>query len=386
MSKTAKIMLGVVLALLIILAVVLTAPRPTRRDADQPPAPESGRPPENGDSGAIETTVVAEDLEIPWSLAFLPDGAALFAERPGRLRFMSRAGRVREEPVARIKVNHEGEGGLLGVAMHPDFADNGYVYLYFTYRSGGRVLNRVDRYRFDRQTGSLGDRDTIIAGIPGAGTHNGGRIKFGPDDKLYVTTGDAQQPDLSQERASLAGKILRLEDDGDIPEDNPLSDSPVYALGLRNPQGLAWQPGTGRLYVTDHGPEANDHLYRIKAGGNYGWPEVREPTQPGFEDPILSSGNQTWAPSGMAFYTGRNRQFNDSLFFAALRGRHLRRVVLAGDGQVEATEALFEGEFGRVRDVVSGPDGSLYLLTSNQDGRGVPAAEDDRIIKMDLGD
>jgi glucose/arabinose dehydrogenase len=381
MSKTTKIALGAVLALLVVAAVVLTAPRPTGEDADEPPPLER-----NGDPRAIETTVIAENLEIPWSLAFLPDGAALFTERPGRLRFMSSGGRVREEPVARINVNHQGEGGLLGVAVHPGFADNNYVYLYFTYRNGNRILNRIDRYRFDRQRGALRGRRTIISGIPGAGNHNGGRIEFGPDDKLYATTGDAQEPDLSQDPDSLAGKILRLEDNGEIPADNPFSDSPVYALGLRNPQGLAWQPGTDRLYATDHGPVANDHLYLIEAGENYGWPEARDPTQPGFEDPVLSSGNQTWAPSGMAPYDGRNPGFRNNLFFTALRGRHLRRVVLAGDGQVEATEALFEGRFGRLRDVVSAPDGSLYVLTSNQDGRGAPEADDDRIIKLDFGD
>ncbi len=223
----------------------------------------------------FQVETVAEGLDTPWDLAFAPDGRIFFTERPGRLRVIE-GGRLRPEPVATIpEVVERGEGGLLGLALDPDFAGNGHLYLYHTYSgSDGGLRNRVVRYTLADRAGARGltEPRVILDDIPAAAIHNGGRIAFGPDGKLYVTTGDAAAPALAQDRDSLAGKILRLNPDGSVPDDNPFPGSPVYSYGHRNPQGLAWQPGTGQLYATEHGPSAHDEVNLIAPGDNYGWP------------------------------------------------------------------------------------------------------------------
>lgn len=279
---------------------------------------------------------------------------------------------LRPEPLLTLaEVAHRGEGGLLGIAVHPEFGQNQFIYVYHTYEEGGALRNRVVRFRMEGRT--LVNPEVIISGIPGAGNHNGGRLKFGPEGRLYVTTGDARAPDSAQEPDSLAGKILRLNDDGAVPADNPFPGSPVYSLGHRNPQGLAWDR-QGRLWATEHGSAATDELNLIRPGGNYGWPVIRgDETAPGMESPVLQSGRQTWAPSGTAFAGG-------SLYFAGLRSQGLFEVVME-DGEVNLRRHL-EKNFGRLRAVVTGPDGFLYLLTSNRDGRGVPGGDDDQIIRL----
>ncbi len=228
--------------------------------------------------------------------------------------------------------------------------------------------------RFREADKTLLDKEIIIDDIPVASIHNGGRIKFGPDGLLYITTGDASVPDLAQDRDSLAGKILRLKDDGTIPSDNPFPGSPVYSLGHRNPQGLAWD-ARGRLWVVEHGPSATDELNSIKPGANYGWPRIRgDETAPGLESPVLHSGQETWAPSGLAYFGG-------SLYFAGLRGQSLYQVVIEENERVTLRRQL-SGNFGRLRDVAVGPDNLFYLLTSNRDDRGVPTANDDQIIRV----
>ena len=258
-------------------------------------------------------SVVAENLEIPWALAFLPDGRIIFTERPGRVKIIEKNGNV--NTIANIaQVNHVGEGGLLGAAVHPDFDKNNFVYLYYTYSSTGEnTLNRVARYRFSDE--KLVDEKVIIDAIPGAANHNGGRLKFGPDKFLYITTGDAQNPSLAQNRDSLAGKILRVDEDGKAASGNPFGNR-TYSYGHRNPQGLAWDE-KGQIWETEHGPLARDELNLIKIGGNYGWPNVTgNQKAQGFESPILNSGIATWAPSGAAYLNG-------SVFFAGLRGNAL---------------------------------------------------------------
>jgi len=333
--------------------------------------------------------VVASGLRIPWALAFAPDGRLFFTERPGRLRVIE-AGQLRPQPVAELPVAAAGEGGLLGLALDPDFGANGYLYVMYTYRQGQALRNRISRLTLKGP--QAGDEMVLLDGILGAANHDGGRLKIGPDGKLYATCGDAQQRDLAQARDSLNGKILRLNRDGTIPADNPFPGSPVYSFGHRNPEGLAWQSGTGRLYATEHGPSGEmglcclDELNLIVPGGNYGWPVVTDaPGDPRFLDPVLHSGADTWAPSGAAFYEGEAfPAWRGDLFFGALRGEHLHRLRLGGaDGRtVLQEERLFVGQFGRLRDVVLGPDGALYLTTSNQDGRGRPAANDDRILRV----
>jgi len=321
-----------------------------------------------------EVTVVAQNLEIPWGLVFLPDKSILFTERPGRVRVINKDGKLLPEPLATIpSVKQIGEGGLLGLAVHPNFASNKYVYLYYTYSGeGDNTLNRVVRYKLE--DGKLVGEEVIVDKIPGAANHNGGRIKFGPDNFLYITTGDAGSPSRAQNRNSLAGKILRVTDEGKPAPGNPFN-SPVYSYGHRNPQGLAWD-NEGRLWATEHGQSALDELNLIKQGVNYGWPTIRgNEKRAGMENPVLHSGpGITWAPSGAAYFSG-------SIFFGGLRGETLYEAVLES-GQVDLNGYL-EGKFGRLRDVVLGPDNFLYITTSNKDGRGVVREGDDKIIRVD---
>jgi aldose sugar dehydrogenase len=330
---------------------------------------------------SLEAAPVATGLEIPWELVFLPDGDMLFTERPGRVRLIE-GGQLRDEPVLTVPdVVHDGEGGLLGMALHPEYEENGYIYLYYTTGQD----NRVVRYRY--QDGAMEPDSVILEGIPRASTHNGGRITFGPDGHLYIATGDAAEPSLSQDRDSLAGKILRIEDDGAVPEDNPFEGSPVFAWGLRNPQGLTWHPDTGDLYITVHGPVANDEINRIEAGANYGWPVTQgDPTRGNneFVGPVLTSGDHTWAPSGATFVSAEALEpWRGHLIFSGLRSETLWRLVLPDDADGEPIlETVLAGEYGRLRQVVEGPDGSLYVLTNNRDGRGSPGDNDDQILRL----
>ncbi|WP_218915012.1 PQQ-dependent sugar dehydrogenase [Desulfurivibrio alkaliphilus] len=314
--------------------------------------------------------VLAANLEIPWSLDFLPDGRILVTERPGRVRLVTpREGLLPEAVLVVEEVLHRGEGGLLGLAVHPEFERTRRVFLYYTYLEGQNPANKVVAYTFTNQV--MSDPQTILDRIPGARTHNGGRIKFGPDAKLYITTGDAERPQASQDPASLAGKILRVRDDGSIPEDNPFAGSPVYSYGHRNPQGLAWDED-GRLWATEHGPIGRDEINLIQPGKNYGWPVIRgDEEAAGMVTPVLHSGRETWAPSGADV-------LGDSMYFAGLRGRTLYQFNLSRDNPV--LTAHLTGDFGRLRDVVAGPEGFLYLLTSNRDGRGLAGSDDDLLL------
>ncbi|MDD5082322.1 MAG: PQQ-dependent sugar dehydrogenase, partial [Dehalococcoidales bacterium] len=216
---------------------------------------------------------LAQNLEIPWALDFLPDGSLIFTERPGRIRLIDAQDGLLLQPLLTIdEVTPRGEGGLLGIAVHPDFSGNHFIYVYYTYQAGAGLANRVVRFRMEN--GTLNDKQVIIDGIPAASNHDGGRIKFGPDGRLYVTTGDASVAELAQDKSSLAGKILRITDDGRIPADNPFSGSPVYSYGHRNPEGIAWD-AQGRLWATEHGSSATDELNLIQPGHNYGWPVIR---------------------------------------------------------------------------------------------------------------
>jgi glucose/arabinose dehydrogenase len=324
--------------------------------------------------GEPRVSVVAGGLEVPWALAFAGDGRLFVTERPGRLGLV-RDGRV--SPIATLPVAARGEGGLMGLALDPGFEDNGRLYVCYTAARGDGLVNRVTAMVVS--DGRAGTERVIVDDIPGASVHDGCRIKFGPDGKLYVTTGDASESRLAQRRESLAGKILRVDADGSIPADNPFAGSPVWSLGHRNPQGLAWD-AAGRLLASEHGPSGfpggRDEVNAIRPGRNYGWPEVRGKAEdPRFVDPVVESGWQTWAPSGMAFLGG-------DLFVAGLRGRRLLRLTLAADLTSARIAPLLEGRYGRLREVVAGPDGALYVTTSNRDGRGDPAPDDDRILRV----
>ncbi|MES2216473.1 MAG: PQQ-dependent sugar dehydrogenase [Patescibacteria group bacterium] len=327
-------------------------------------------------------TTIAESLAIPWDLAFLPNGNFLVTERGGTLVELQPNGSTTV-----IKLPHpkpKGEGGLLGVTLHPQFADNRYIYLYMsTSETGSITQNTVFRYKY--VDGKLTDEKTIISKIPGALYHDGGRMEFGPDGLLYITTGDATISKIAQDKKSLGGKILRLTDEGAIPETNPFKDSKnsaqsaIYSYGHRNPQGLAWD-SEGKLWETEHGRSGvlsgYDELNLVQLGGNYGWPTIEGPaTRTDMISPVLQSGaDDTWAPASLAYLNGK-------LYWGGLKGETLYEATIDGGIVKDFKRHLFQ-EFGRIRTVRVGPDGMLYLTTSNRDGRGTPKEGDDKIIRV----
>jgi glucose/arabinose dehydrogenase len=314
--------------------------------------------------------VLARGLEVPWAVAFLPGGDALVTERDsGDLKRVNRQGQVSQ--VARVPgVEPGGEAGLMGVAVSPGYDRDRMIYLYFTAADD----NRVVRARYD---GRLGPLDPIVTGIPKAGNHDGGRLAFGPDGFLYIATGEAGQTELSQNRESLGGKILRVRADGGPAPGNPFGTR-IWSYGHRNVQGLAWDEDR-RLFATEFGQNTFDEINRIERGKNYGWPDVEGVRdQRRFTDPLLTWTTAEASPSGLA-HAGR------SLWAAALRGERLWQVPLDGEGGVGRPIAHFDGRYGRLRGVVTSPDGrSLWVTTSNHDGRGDPRAGDDKILVVPL--
>ena len=335
------------------------------------------------DGVRFRVEVVVSDLEIPWSMVFAPDGRLFVTERPGRVRIIDLSGRTSQLALTLDDVFTDGEAGLLGLALDPSFVSNGLVYLYYSARtSAGRAANRVVRYR---ESGSrLAERVVLLDNIPANVIHDGGRLRFGPDGLLYITTGDAATEQLAQDVASLAGKVLRINADGTTPRGNPFS-SPVFSYGHRNPQGIDWHPVTGDLWESEHGATGNDEINVIDAGVNYGWPRIEgSQMMPAMREPITFY-NPAVAPSGASFYRGqRFTQFANNFFVGTLRGTHLLRLRVdpAVARRIVAQERLLDGQFGRIRDVVSGPDGYLYFCTNNRDGRGNPVTGDDRIARL----
>ena len=336
-----------------------------------------------GVPGGLGVETVVEGLEVPWDLAFTPDGRILITERLGRIRVV-KDGALQDAPYASIDVFHRSEAGLMGIALHPDFAANGYLYVCYTYREGRATLNRIAR--LTDQGNSAAGHQVILDRIPGATRHDGCRIRFGPDGYLYATTGDATDPGLSQDLNSLAGKVLRMADDGAVPPDNPFPGSLVYTWGHRNPQGLDWHPETGDLFITEHGPSVDDEVNLLAPGENYGWPEVTGVAgDPAYVDAVLAL-TPTVAIAGGAFVSGDKLPdaWQGNLVFAALKSSHLQRVVLEPPDYraVVSRQTLFQDRFGRLRAVVMGPDGYLYFTTSNRDGRGSPRQGDDRLLRL----
>lgn len=320
--------------------------------------------------------VVAKNLNIPWEVVFLPNNDMLLTERPGVLK---RVGKVNLSLQLK-EVEAVGEGGLLGLALHPQFKKNHWLYLYFTTKVNNSLVNRVVRYRFVNNR--LQKPKVIVDKIPAAAVHNGGRIRFGPDGYLYITTGDAGQSQRAQDIHSLAGKILRVTEDGSVPTTNPFNNL-VYSYGHRNPQGIAWDK-QGRLWATEHGRSGAlsglDEVNLIKKGQNYGWPVIQgNQRRPGMQAPIVQSGpNETWAPASIAYW-------QNALYFAGLRGESLyqAKIKKTSTGKVRLRlKAFWRGKFGRLRAVVVGPGNFLYISTSNTDGRGSPRPQDDKVIKV----
>lgn len=328
---------------------------------------------------APQMTVLAKNLEIPWALDFMPDGNIIFTERPGRIKVLNpTSGQITQVGTV-SDVRTGAESGLLGVVLHPQFATNKYVYIYYSYNSGGTVQNKVVRYTLNNN--QLTGGTTIIEGIPGGDYHNGGRMRFGPDGFLYITTGDGNNTANPQNTASLGGKILRVKDDGTAAPGNPFNNR-TYSYGHRNPQGIAWNGNI--MYETEHGPSQPsccDEVNQIVMGKNYGWPDVTaDQTKAGTEPNMLNTGNDannTWAPSGTAFYNGH-------IFFAGLRGEALYEAAVSGNkATIVATH--FKHELGRIREVIVGPDNQLYITTSNKSSQGgSQQAEDDKIIRLNF--
>jgi glucose/arabinose dehydrogenase len=338
----------------------------------------------------VETLVTG--LDTPWDLAWGPDGQIWVTERGGRVSRVHPTSGQRTTAGQVPDVAESGESGLMGIAFHPDFASQPYVYLAHSYLQNGSLRNRLVRARWDGQT--LGTPDVLLANIPGGGIHDGSRLAVGPDRLLYMTTGDASSGDLAQDRASLAGKVLRLTLTGQPAPGNPFGNA-TFSYGHRNPQGLVFHPTSGTLYSTEHGPSDNDEVNLIVAGRNFGWPTVHGTCDDdiGSERAFCQANNvaeplATWtptiAPAGADIYVADLiPQWKGSLLFVALKGTALYRLTLSADGQrVTAREALFDGDYGRLRDVLVAPDGSVYLATSNRDGRGNPASGDDRILRV----
>jgi len=359
-----------------------------------------GHPPPGRGAGEVETSAqsqtsfkvetVIPNLEVVWSIVWTPDGRMIFTERPGRVRVYE-SGKLRPEPLFTVPdVEPKGESGLMSVALHPQFAANHLLYLSYAYNTGGQLV-RVVRYR--ETPAGFTDRKVIIENIPAAQFHAGCRLRFGPDGKLYITTGDATQRELAQKLDSLAGKLLRLNDDGTVPADNPFvgrqdARPEIWTYGHRNSQGIDWQPSTNLLWETEHGPSGfdgpggGDEVNLIERGKNYGWPVIHHrATHEGMESPVLEY-TPACAPASGMFYRGSVfPQFKGNFFFGCLVGQRIIRVVTNGRTAV-SQENLLEEKYGRIRDIAEGPDGLIYFSTSNRDGRGRPAPDDDRILRL----
>lgn len=351
-----------------------TTPSRTAAGSSAPPGQAAEEtPPAQGSVKVVRT--VAEGLDSPWGLAPLPGGGLLVSSRDDAtiVRVDEKTGKKTE--LGEVPgVSAAGEGGLLGIALSPDYASDHMVYAYFTSASDNRIVRMI--YDEQKPAGEqLGAPDTVYKGIPKGFIHNGGRIQFGPDKMLFVGTGESGDTGLSQDKDSVGGKILRLTPEGEPAPGNPFPDSPVYSYGHRNVQGLAWD-GKQRLFASEFGQDTWDELNAIEPGDNYGWPEAEGRSDAkGFHNPIDQWTTAEASPSGIAYAEG-------SIWMAGLRGKRLWRIPLNGTKASAEPQAFLEGEYGRLRTVVSAGGDRLWLVTSNTDGRGSPKDGDDRILEL----
>ena len=320
--------------------------------------------------------IIAEGLQVPRSIDISKEGRIFISEKRGSIRVVDN-GTLLTEPVGDIKAENIGDAGLLGLTLHPNFTQNHLFYVYYTYSNSTGLFNKV--LMLKESNNRIIDSKTILDGIPGNDYRDGGRIKFGLDGKLYVSTGDASIPELSQDLNSLAGKILRINEDGTIPQDNPFSNSAVYAYGFRNAQGLAWAPNSGALYSSDQGGAGNDEINLISPGKNYGWPheECNSNGDDNRYTPPLVCFNPSLEPSGIAFAFSNKLGYQNHLIVATLKGSHLRDIDFDSGSQ----NTILVG-YGRIIDLVESEDGSIYVLTSNTDGRALPQQGDDKILRL----
>ncbi len=351
--------------------------------------------------GKIHVRTLASNLDTPWQIALAPDGFIYLSERGGLVRVISPSGKLQQKPWLSLpEIVEIGEGGLLGLALDPNFSENGFIYLSYTFKKNKTLYNRLIRAKQVSITPyRLGRKEKILLdGIPAARFHNGGRLKFAPDGKLFWAIGDRLRSKTAQNAGSLNGKILRLHPDGRIPKDNPFGpNSYVYSLGHRNVQGIAIAQGF--IFATEHGPSSfidccRDELNLIQAGANYGWPIIRgSEKKPGLRSPLIHSGEtETWAPAGIAFI---NRGLlKNSLLFTGLRGQALYLAKVSGiearNPKITKVNKLFHRRYGRLRDIILVPEAfqktlhaDVLVLTSNRDGRGRPRPNlDDRVLAM----
>ncbi|MGI0060066.1 MAG: PQQ-dependent sugar dehydrogenase, partial [Nitrosotalea sp.] len=330
--------------------------------------------PNTSSSGTDAVKVIATNLQKPWALTF-GDGKIFFTEKVGRLRVVDN-GTLVNESVADFRVADISDAGLLGVTTHPDFVQNHFMYVYYTYKEGDKLWNKV--LRITESNDKIVDAKVILDKIPGAEFDDGGVIKFGPDKKLYIGTGDATDQNAAQDLTSLAGKILRLNDDGSIPSDNPIPNSPIYTLGHRNPQGLTWDD-QGNLYETEEGPTKNDEINLIEKDKNYGWPNQECSGSMEYQS-ALNCYNVSIQPSGIAYYGSGKLDFKNSLILATLRGNILYQLPIS-NGNITSQKIILDG-LGRIREVGVGPDDYLYILTGNTDGQGFPDSKDDKLLRI----
>ncbi len=358
-----KIQIAVIVVAIVFSALVLTSPN------DPIPLPEP-----NSNSKSDFVTILAENLDKPRAIA-VSDDRIFVTEKDGMIRVIQN-NTLLDSPLATLRTADVFDGGLLGITLHPNFSNNHYLYVFLTYDEDGNLWNKI--LRITEHENKLVDAETILDKIPGSSFTNGGFIKFGPDEKLYVGTGTVSDAShLPQDLNSLSGKILRLNDDGSIPDDNPFSDSSVYSLGHRNPQGLTWDD-KGNLFVAEFGPEKNDEINLIQAGENYGWPEQQCSGDDNFQDAMLCY-DPSIEPGGILFYSGNSLDFESSFIMASMRAANLYQLDF--EEGLGSQKSILSG-IGRIRDVVEGSDGSLYVITSNTDGKGFPDSMDDKLLRI----
>jgi len=353
---------GIIAAIIFAIAIWVSPSNP-------PPIPEP-----TTEYGNESVQILATNLEKPWAIDFAGD-KIFVTEKAGQVRVIE-SGVLLDDPLATLRVANIFGGGLLGIAVHPAFDNNHFIYVYYTYEKDGTLWNKI--LRITELNNKLDAAKTIFDNMPGSVYNNGGIIKFGPDGKLYVGTGSVSESSYgSQDIQSLEGKILRLNDDGTIPDDNPFSDSPIFSFGHMNPKGLSWD-NEGNLFVTEMGPSKNDEINLVQPGGNYGWPEQECSGNEEFIDPIVCY-DPAIEPGGIVFYYGDKIKLDNPLVLASLRASQLFNLEI--DDEVKSQTSILGG-MGRIRDVAIGPDDHLYLITSNTDGKGFPDASDDKLLRI----
>jgi len=358
-----KFRIAGIIGALAISVIILTSP-------GSPPIPQLNTEVQND---FVE--VIATGLEKPWAVDFADD-RIFITEKTGKIRVVE-SGILLEDPLASLRTVNVFGGGLLGIAVHPNFTDNHFLYVYYTYEEDSKLWNKI--LRITESENKLQDAITILDKIPGSKFSNGGVLKFGPDGKLYATTGTTSDSSHeSQNIESLEGKVLRLNDDGTIPDDNPYSNSVVFSYGHRDPQGMAWDV-SGNLFVTEMGPTKNDEINLITSGKNYGWPIQECSGNVNFVDAVKCY-DPSIEPGGIVFYSGDKLAFDNNLIMATLRGAHVFEIEITEDG-ITSQKSILSG-LGRIRDVNEGPNGYLYVITSNTDGKGFPDSTDDKLVRI----